>query len=213
MTLLDAPQFDKAGAQRRSVMLYGGAGLVVVLIVGFWLVAGRPIDWPWTWWDHLVGRSVTNHFLAAVEHNDLQKAYAIWLHDKDWQQHQSQITSYPFTRFQEDKKGSNMSDKDLYAAYGAQIHDKDWRRHEVELSSYPFSRFQEDWSPTSSGNEYGVIQTHKIAAAHVEGNVLLMAVLINGRKSGALNLIYAPDTHELNFSPPDMEINPAYYRK
>jgi hypothetical protein len=38
------------------------------------------------------------------------------------------------------------------------------------------------------------------------GNVLLMAVLINGRKSGALNLDYDPKAHTLNFSPPGVEI-------
>jgi len=51
-------------------------------------------------------------------------------------------------------------------------------------ASYPFSRFQQDWSRTSPDNEYGIIQSHKIAAARVYGNVLLVAVLINGRKSG-----------------------------
>ena len=70
------------------------------------------------------------------------------------------------------------------------------------MAAYPFSRFQQDWSRTSPDNEYGVIQSHKIAAARVYGNVLLVAVLINGRKSGALNLTYDPKTHTLNFSPP-----------
>jgi len=106
-----------------------------------------------------------NNFLGAVEQNDLQKAYGIWLHDKDWQQHQAQ-----------------------------------------QPSSYPFSRFEQDWSRTSPDNEYGVIQSHKIAAARVYGNVLLVAVLINGRKSGALNLTYDPKTHALNFSPPGEEL-------
>jgi hypothetical protein len=43
------------------------------------------------------------------------------------------------------------------------------------------------------------------------GNVLLLAVLINGRKSGALSLDYDPKTHTLNFSPPGVEINPESY--
>jgi hypothetical protein len=33
-----------------------------------------------------------------------------------------------------------------------------------------------------------------------------VAVLINERKSKALNLVYDPKTHELDFSPPDVEI-------
>lgn len=164
MTLLDAPKFDEVRDRRNRIILSSSATLVFVLIVTWWLVAGRPVDWPWNWNAHLLGRMAINHFLDAVEQNDLQKAYAIWLHDKDWQQHQAQY------------------------------------------SSYPFSRFEQDWSRTSSDNEYGIIQSHKIAAARVYGNVLLVAILINGRKSGALNLTYDPKTHTLNFSPPGEEL-------
>jgi hypothetical protein len=164
MTLLDAPKFDEVRYRRNRMILWGSAGFVFVLIVSWWLVAGRPVDWPWNWNAHLFGRMAVNNFLTAVEQNDLPKAYSIWMHDKDWQQHQAQY------------------------------------------SSYPFSRFQRDWSRTSPDNEYGVIQSHKIAAARVYGNVLLLAVLINGRKSGALNLTYDPKTHALNFSPPGEEL-------
>ena len=164
MTLLDAPVFDAARDRRHRVILLGSGGLLLVLFVGWWLMAGRPVDYPWNWNNHLLGRSAVNRFLSAVEQNDLPKAYGIWIHDKDWQQHPAQS------------------------------------------GAYPFSRFQDDWSPTSPDNEYGVIQSHKIVAARMYGNVLLMAVLINGRKSGALNLDYDPKAHTLNFSPPGVEI-------
>jgi len=127
-------------------------------------VAGRPVDWPWRWNNHLLGRMAVNRFLTAFEKNDLSTAYGIWLHDKNWQQHPPQG------------------------------------------GAYPFSKFQEDWSPTSPENEYGVIQSHRIAAARMYGNVLLVGVFINGRKSGALFLDYDPGTHKLNFSPPDVEL-------
>ena len=164
MTLLDAPKFDEARYRRNRTILSSSVTVFLVLWVAWWVVAGRPVDWPWNWNTHLFGRMAINHFLDAVEQNDLEKAYSIWLHDNDWKQHQAQY------------------------------------------SAYPFSRFQQDWSRTSPDNEYGVIQTHKIAAARVYGNVLLAAVLINGRKSGALNLTYDPKTHTLNFSPPGEEL-------
>ncbi len=164
MTLLDAPKFDAVGEKRRQVILYSVAGFLLVVFVAWWLVAGRPVDWPWNWNKHLVGRATANDFLSAVEKNDLPKAYGIWTHDKDWQQHPNQN------------------------------------------GTYPFKRFQGDWSSASPDNEYGNIQTHKIVAARMYGNVLLMAVLINGRKSGALNLDYDPKTHQLNFSPPGVEL-------
>jgi hypothetical protein len=163
MTLLDAPKFDEARDRRIRIAGYGSAGLVFVLLVTFWLVAGRPVDWPWNWNTHFLGRLAVNHFLDAVEQNDLQKAYGIWVHDKNWQQHPQQY-------------------------------------------SYTFARFQGDWSRTSPDNEYGVIQSHKIAAARVYGNVLLVAVLMNGRKSGALNLTYDPKLHTLDYSPPGEEL-------
>jgi|SRR6476646_4161974 hypothetical protein len=164
MTLLDAPVFDEARDRRRQLILYSGAGLVFLLIVVFWLISGRPVDWPWNWYTHLAGRSAANHFLKAVEANDLQKAYGIWLHDPDWQ------------------------------------------KHPVPNSAYPFSRFQQDWSNTSPDNEYGSIQSHKIVAARVYKNVLLMGIFINERKSKALFLTYFPKDRTLSFAPPDEEL-------
>ncbi|MGD0890558.1 MAG: hypothetical protein ABR923_03410 [Terracidiphilus sp.] len=164
MTLLDAPVFDERRDRRRRTALYSAGGLLLVLFIGWWLVAGRPVDWPWNWNNHLLGRSAVNRFLTAVEQNDLPKAYGIWVHDKDWQQHPE--------------------------------------KYQV----YPFSRFQGDWSSTSPDNTYGVIKSHQIVAARMYGNVLLTAVLINGRKSGALNLDYDPKDRTLNFSPEGVEI-------
>jgi hypothetical protein len=164
MTLLDAPKFDEMRYRRNRVILLSAAAVVFVAVITWWLVAGRPVDWPWNWNAHLFGRITINHFLDAVEQNDLEKAYGIWEHDPNWKQHPNQY------------------------------------------SGYPFSRFQQDWSRTSPDNEYGVIQSHKIAAARVYGNVLLAAVLINGRKSGALNLTYDPKSHTLNFAPPGEEL-------
>jgi hypothetical protein len=164
MTLLDAPKFDERRERRHQMILYSAGGLLLVLFVGWWLVAGRPVDFPWNWNNHLFGRSAVNSFLTAIEGNDLPKAYGIWIHDKDWQQHSTQG------------------------------------------GAYPFSRFQQDWSPTSPDNEYGAIQSHKIAAARMYGNVLLVAAMINGRKSKALNLDYDPKTHTLSFSPPGVEL-------
>lgn len=170
MTLLDAPKFDEARDRRMRAILYSAVGAIFVLLITFWLIAGRPIDWPWYWLHHLEARHTANHFLDAVEKDDLPKAYGIWMHDPDWQQH---------------------ADK---------------------YSTYPFKRFHDDWSRTSPDNEYGVIQSHRIAVAHQYGNIVLMAILINGRKSNALNLTFDPKTHTLNFSPPDMEINPEFYK-
>jgi len=165
MTLLDAPKFDAVRERRRSLIAYSAGGLVLVLFIGAWLVAGRPVDWPWFWNDHLRGRTAMSRFLVAVEKNDLSTAYGIWHNDKDWQKHPPQ-------------SGSDT-----------------------------FERFEETWSSQSPENEYGSIQSHNIVAARRYGNGLIMAALINGRKSKALNLFYFPKTHTLDFPPPGVELN------
>jgi hypothetical protein len=164
MTLLDAPKFDAARDRRRQLILQISAGALLVLFVAWWLVAGRPVDWPWNWNHYLFGRAKVNSFLAAVEANDLAKAYGIWVNDKDWQQHPAQ--------------------------------------HGV----YPFARFQDDWSSTSPDNEYGAIKSHQIVLAGHYGNGVLVAILINGRKSDALDLAYDPKTGQLSFSPPGVNL-------
>src|ERR1017187_8234187 len=102
MTLLDAPVFDEARERRRRVILYSTAAALFALFVGWWLVAGRPIDMPWNWNNHMHGRATTNAFFTALENNDMPAAYGVWTHDKDWQQHPAQHASYPFERFQKD---------------------------------------------------------------------------------------------------------------
>ncbi len=169
MTLLDAPKFDEARERRRRTILYSSVSLFFVLFISFWLVSGRPIDWPWNWYTHLEGRSCMNRFLTAVEQSDLEKAYGIWLHDPDW------------------------------------------KEHPTHLKFYTFDKFEDDWSPTSHDNLYGVIKSHKIVAVRMYGNTLLAAILINGRKSGALNLTYDPKTHTLTYPSPGVEIDPESY--
>ncbi|MGA8730314.1 MAG: hypothetical protein WB608_16285 [Terracidiphilus sp.] len=166
MTLLDAPAFNEARYRRNRALLYSAIGLFVALFIGGWLISGMPVDWPWNWWTHFRGRMTVNHFLDAVEQDDLQKAYAIWTHDPDWQQHEKQHINYPF------------------------------------------SRFEEDWSPKSPANEYGVIRSHKIVAARLSGNVLLMGIRINGLKSNAQFLNYDPKDHTLGFSPVQLYLGP-----
>lgn len=165
MTLLDAPTFDEARARRHRIVVYSTIGGLVALFIIWWFVAGRPIDWPWNWDNHLFGRAAVNRFMTDIEQNDLQKAYGVWMHDPTWQQHP--------------------------------------QRH----STYSFSRFQEDWSPTSPDAEYHGIHSFRIAAARMYGNVLLVAILVNGAKQNALDLTWDPKTKTLSFAPPGVRLS------
>lgn len=165
MTLLDAPKFDEARSRRRRMIGWSIFGGLVVLFIAWWFVAGRPIDWPWHWDDHLFGRAAVNRFMDDVEHNDLKAAYGVWIHDKNWEQHPQQ--------------------------------------HAV----YPFARFEDDWSPSSPDAEYHDIHSYRIAASRMYGNVLLVAILINGAKENALDLTWDPRTGELSFAPPGVRLS------
>jgi hypothetical protein len=166
MTLLDAPKFDSARDRRQRIIVYSTVAFLGVFIGGFWLASGMPFDWPWTWNSHRLGTIAVDHFLRAVEKNDLAQAYGIWNHDKNWQQH-----------------------PDKY-------------------SEYTFARFQQDWGADSSENDYGAIKSHEIRAARMYGNVLVVAALINGRKSKALFLDYDTGTKQLGFSPVELYLGP-----
>ncbi len=163
MTLLDAPQFDARRTRRNRLIVQSSVGAILLLLIGWWLLASRPVDWPWYWNRYIVGRNAVNKFLSAVEADDLPGAYGIWVNDKNWQQHPNQF-------------------------------------------SYPYSRFEGDWSSTSPDNEYGAIHSHKIALAARYGNGLLVATLINDRKSGALDLTYDSKTGTLSFAPPGVSL-------
>jgi hypothetical protein len=163
MTLLDAPQFDEARERRKTRLTYSGVGLFFVLLIGWWLVAGRPVDWPWRWTNHMLGRMAVNSFLTDVEKNDLSAAYGVWIHDKKWQQHPN------------------------------------------AHSAYTFDRFQDDWGPGAQQNDYGAIHSHRIAASHMHGNVLMIGIFVNDRKSKAINLDYDPHDGTLTFSPDNVQ--------
>jgi hypothetical protein len=114
MTLMDAPPYNEAREKRRVLILKSTVGILFVLFVGWWLVAGRPVDWPWRWNNHLMGRITVNAFFTALEKNDLPAAYGIWIHDKNWQQHPDKHSGYRFERFQKD--WSAMSPDNDYGA-------------------------------------------------------------------------------------------------
>jgi len=171
MTLLDAPKFDEARARRNLIVLWSSVAGVVVLFIVWWLLAGRPIDWPWNWNNHLFGRAAVRHFMNDLEKNDLQAAYGVWIHDPNWQQHPQQHRTYPFSG----PAGSTS--------------------------------FEADWSPTSPDSDYHGIHSYRIAASRMYGNVLLVAILVNGAQQNALDLTWDPRTKQLSYAPPGVRLS------
>jgi hypothetical protein len=90
MTLMDAQQFDEARARRRRNYII--IAIVAVLILAW--VAYHLRDYP--------ERHVAKKFFAALAHQDIEGAYAIWNQDPNWKQHPARYSNYPLGDFSQD---------------------------------------------------------------------------------------------------------------
>ncbi|GGH07813.1 hypothetical protein [Silvibacterium dinghuense] len=90
MTLLDAPAYNARKARLiRNISITTFIVIVVLGVSGFLLR-----HWP--------AEHRLNTFFAAVESQDMKKAYGIWNHDPDWEQHPQQYKDYSFATFSKD---------------------------------------------------------------------------------------------------------------
>jgi len=90
MTLLDAPKYDSAkGRRRRNIILIVVAACIIIagFLWYFW-------DWPE---QHMV-----NQFFTTIEAGDMPKAFGIWNHDPNWQQHPQEYKAYNYGHFLND---------------------------------------------------------------------------------------------------------------
>lgn len=90
MTLMDAKEYDEAGARRRKIR--------IVTIIGTLLVLGF-LAYQFRFWpeEHLVDK-----FFSALQRKDYETAYAIYRADPEWKQHTQQHADYPYNDFYRD---------------------------------------------------------------------------------------------------------------
>ena len=99
MTLLDAQELDPRIARRRKKRIIAASVLVVIVlavgVLGFLLGHG----WWFRYWpeERIVGR-----FFAALQKQEYNAAYGIWMQDPDWKQHPERHAQYPFGDFYRD---------------------------------------------------------------------------------------------------------------
>ena len=89
-TLFEAPQYDPAKERKRTQAIW--AAIVIVLILAG--LAYRYRNWP--------EERVADHFFAALQQKDYEKAYGIWMADPGWKQHPKQHAQYPYEDFYRD---------------------------------------------------------------------------------------------------------------
>ena len=90
MTLLDAPQYNAARANRIRT--------ITIAVIALVLVGGFCTFWFWTW----PAKHRIHTFLKTVEAGDFNKAFGMWNHDPDWQKHPQQYSAYDFNQFEKD---------------------------------------------------------------------------------------------------------------
>jgi len=90
MTLLDAQEYDSEKARKRRKQIISAiAILVIVLALGWWFRY-----WP--------DERIVGHFFDALQKQDYQTAYGIWMHDPQWARHPEEHPKYPFNDFYRD---------------------------------------------------------------------------------------------------------------
>ena len=90
MTLLDAQEYDSEKARKRRTRIILAVAIVLIL-------AG--LGWWFRYWPQ---ERIAGHFFAALQRQDYNAAYGIWMHDPQWQQHPGQYPKYPFNEFYRD---------------------------------------------------------------------------------------------------------------
>jgi len=90
MTLLDAKQFDETASRRRRNLI---AGIVFAVLVLIWL--------GWEFRNYPEER-IADQFFSALQKQDYEKAYGIWMHDPAWRQHTQNYKQYPYNEFYTD---------------------------------------------------------------------------------------------------------------
>jgi hypothetical protein len=90
MTLLDAKEYDPQQPRRRRSRII--SALVLLAVLG-------SVGWWFRYWpeERVVGR-----FFAALQKQEYETAYGIWMHDPQWTKHVDRYPKYPFNEFYRD---------------------------------------------------------------------------------------------------------------
>src|ERR1700751_3313679 len=90
MTLMDAKVYDEAAARRRKMRIL--AIVVTLLVLGF--LAYQFRYWP--------EERLVDKFFTALQKQDYEIAYGLYVADPNWKQHPQQQSLYPYNEFYRD---------------------------------------------------------------------------------------------------------------
>jgi len=90
MTLFEAPAYDPARARRKRLQIVAIICAVLVIVLLLWVFRFWPEE------------HVVNQFFDALQQQNYEKAYGVWMHDPDWKQHPDRYARYRYDDFIKD---------------------------------------------------------------------------------------------------------------
>src|SRR5258708_19627763 len=87
MTLLDAQEYDPEKERKRKKRIISAIAFVVIFLC---------IGWWFRYWPE---ERVAGRFFDALQKQDYETAYGIWMQDPQWKQHPQQHPKYLFNDF------------------------------------------------------------------------------------------------------------------
>jgi len=90
MTLLDAKEYDPEKERRKKVRIISAIAFLLLAALVLW------------WFRYWPEERVAEHFFDALQKQDYESGYGIWMHDPQWRQHPDHYKKYPFNEFYTD---------------------------------------------------------------------------------------------------------------
>ena len=87
MTLLDAKEYDPEKERRRRARVISAIVTLVAVIFLAW------------WFRYWPEQHIADRFFDALQRQDYEAAYGIWMHDPQWRQHPERYPKYPYNEF------------------------------------------------------------------------------------------------------------------
>jgi len=90
MTLFEAQPYDPAQTRRKWTRIIIAICVVSFVAVLWWMLRFWPEE-------HIV-----DQFFNALQQQNLEQAYGVWMHDADWKQHPDRYSRYSYDDFVKD---------------------------------------------------------------------------------------------------------------
>src|ERR1700751_5406416 len=90
MTLLDAKEYDPQKERKRRARII--SAIVALLVLGF-------LGWWFRYWPE---ERVADRFFDALQRQNYETAYGIWMNDPQWKHHPERYPKYPYNEFYRD---------------------------------------------------------------------------------------------------------------